>query len=216
MTFQFHTTPVTEEEKAVFTPQLAMALDKRLELHSRRIMPGLWAVTDRLNRMPRASEAVRKRRRVRYRIYGVILLILGLLLLVPGLMEPKELAAPLAVGALATVSGILYLRPRRNGPRRRERKQAEQLLAAMAGSGNGDVAFAEEGVSVRAGESLRQIPYVEMDAVIETKDLLVLSFSKASALILKKRDMIEGEPAALLPFLAERTGLAPAKIDAGM
>ena len=61
MTFQFHTTPVTEEEKAVFTPQLAMALDKRLELHSRRTMPGLWSVTDRLNSMPRASEAVLKR-----------------------------------------------------------------------------------------------------------------------------------------------------------
>ena len=31
MTFQFHTTPVTEDEQAVFPPQLAMALDTRLE-----------------------------------------------------------------------------------------------------------------------------------------------------------------------------------------
>ena len=63
MTFQFHTTPVTEDEKAAFTPQLAMALDKRLELHSRRTVPGLWSATDRLNSMSRASEAVLKRRR---------------------------------------------------------------------------------------------------------------------------------------------------------
>lgn len=94
MTFQFHTTPVTEEEKAVFTPQLAMALDKRLELHSRRTMPGLWSVTDRLNSMPRASEAVLKRRQVRYRIYGVVLLVLGLFLLIPGLMEPRNWRYP--------------------------------------------------------------------------------------------------------------------------
>ena len=213
MTFQFHTTPVTEEEKAVFTPQLAMALDKRLELHSRRTMPGLWSVTDRLNSMPRASEAVLKRRQVRYRIYGVVLLVLGLFLLIPGLMEPQELAGPLVVGALCVVSGILYLRPRRRGPSRRERRQAEQLLTAMADSGGGEVTCAAEGVSARAGKSLQQISYEEMNAIIETEDLFVLSFSKTNALILKKRDMTVGEPAAFLPFLAERTGLAPVVME---
>lgn len=213
MTFQFHTAPVTEEEKAVFTPQLAMALDKRLELHSRRTMPGLWSVTDRLNSMPRASEAVLKRRQVRYRIYGVVLLVLGLFLLIPGLMEPQELAGPLVVGALCVVSGILYLRPRRRGPHRRERRQAEQLLTTMADSGGGEVTCAAEGVSARAGKSLQQISYEEMNAIIETEDLFVLSFSKTNALILKKRDMTEGEPAAFLPFLAERTGLAPVVME---
>lgn len=213
MTFQFHTTPVTEEEKAVFTPQLAMALDKRLELHSRRTMPGLWSVTDRLNSMPRASEAVLKRRQVRYRIYGVVLLVLGLFLLIPGLMEPQELAGLLAVGALCVVSGILYLRPRRRDPHRRERRQAEQLLTTMADSGSGEVTCAEEGVSARAGKSLQQISYEEMNAIIETEDLFVLSFSKTNALILKKRDMTEGEPAAFLPFLAERTGVAPVVME---
>lgn len=209
MDFHFTATSVTAEEKAAFLPQLAWALDKRLELHSRRTMPGVWSVTDRLNRMPKAPEAVRKRRRVRYRIYGVILLVLGLFLLIPALMEPQELAVPLVVGALCVVSGILYLRPRRKGPHRRERGQAQRLLAAMADAGGGDVTFREDGVSVRAGESLQQISYGEMNAVIETEDLFVLSFSNTSALVLKKRDMTEGEPASFLPFLAERTGLTP-------
>ena len=213
MDYRFAATCVTAEEKAALQPQLAWALDRRLELHSRRTMPGMWAVTDRLNSMPRASETVRKRRRVRYRIYGVVLLGLGLFLLIPSLMEPRELAVPLAAGALCVISGVAYLRPRRRGPSRRERRQAERLLAAMADSGGGDISFDGEGVSVRAGESLRQIPYGEMNAVIETKDLFVLSFSKTSALILKKRDMAGGDPAAFLPFLAERTGLAPVVME---
>lgn len=213
MTFQFHTTPMTEEEKAVFTPQLAMALDKRLELHSRRTMPGLWSATDRLNSLPKAPAAVRRRRRSRYRIYGVLFLAMGLFLLIPSLMEPRELAIPMVVGALCVVSGVAYLRPRRKGPSRWERRQAERLLAAMADSGGGEVTCAAEGVSARAGKSLQQISYEEMNAIIETEDLFVLSFSKTNALILKKRDMTEGEPAAFLPFLAERTGLAPVVME---
>lgn len=212
MTFQFHTTPVTEEEKAVFTPQLAMALDKRLELHSRRTMPGLWSVTDRLNSMPRASEAVLKRRQVRYRIYGVVLLVLGLFLLIPGLMEPRELAIPMVVGALCVVSGVAYLRPRRKGPSRWERRQAERLLAAMADSGGADVAFDRNCVTIRTEASQRRISDTDMNAVIETEDLFVLSFSRTSALILKKKDMTAGDPAVFLHDLAERTALPTASV----
>ena len=212
MTFQFHTTPVTEDEKAVFTPQLAMALDKRLELHSRRTVPGLWSATDRLNSMSRASEAVRKRRRVRYRIYGVLFLVMGLFLLIPSLMEPQELAVPLAVGALCVVSGIVHLRPRRKGPSRREWRQAERLLTAMADAGGADVAFDRNGVTIRTGMSEQRISDTDMNAVIETEDLFVLSFSRTNALILKKRDMTEGDPAVFLHDLAERTALPAARI----
>ena len=38
--YRFAATCVTAEEKAALQPQLARALDKRLELHSRRTMPG--------------------------------------------------------------------------------------------------------------------------------------------------------------------------------
>ena len=212
MTFQFHTTPVTEDEKSVFARQLAMALDKRLELHSRRTMPGLWSATDRLNSLPKAPAAVRKRRSVRYRVYGVLFLAMGLFLLIPSLMEPQELAVPLAVGTLCVVSGIAYLRPRRKGPSRRERRQAERLLAAMADSGGADVAFDRNGVTIRTEASQRRISDTDMNAVIETEDLFVLSFSRTSDLILKKKDMTAGDPAVFLHDLAERTALPTASV----
>ena len=183
-----------------------------MELHSRKVVPKLWAVTDRLRSVPKAPEPVLRRRRVRYKIYGVILLVLGLLLLIPGLMEPEELLAPLAAGALATVSGVLYLWPRRSGPPRRELARAEKLLETLGVSENRTVVFREEGAAVQAGESIQDVPYTEFNALIETEDLYVLCFAQTGAFILRKRDMTEGEPAAFLSFLAERTGLTPAKI----
>ena len=212
MDFQFRTAEMTDDERRGLREQLARALEKRMELNSRKVMPKLWAVTDRLRSVPKAPEPVLRRRRVRYKIYGVILLVLGLLLLIPGLMEPEELSAPLAAGALATVSGVLYLWPRRSGPPRRELARAEKLLETLGASENRTVVFREEGAAVQAGESIQDVPYTEFNALIETEDLYVLCFSQTGAFILRKRDMTEGEPAAFLSFLAERTGLTPAKI----
>ena len=210
MEFRFHTTPVTEEERETLCSQLAAALSKRMELHSRRTMPGLWSATDRLNSMPKAPAAVAHRRRVRYRIYGVLFLAMGLFLLVPGLMEPRELAVPLVVGALCTGSGIAYLRPPRRGPSRRERRQAERWLTALGRSGGAEVTVDKAGAAVQTGEEVQRIPYREMNALVETDDLFLLSFSRRSALVLKKRDMTQGDPAAFLRALAERTALPAA------
>ena len=110
------------------------------------------------------------------------------------------------------MSGVLYLWPRRSGPPRRELARAEKLLETLGVSENRTVVFREEGAAVQAGESIQDVPYTEFNALIETEDLYVLCFAQTGAFILRKRDMTEGEPAAFLSFLAERTGLTPAKI----
>ena len=84
----------------------------------------------------------------------------------------------------------------------------------MADSGGADVAFDRNGVTIRTGTSQRRISDTDMNAVIETEDLFVLSFSRTNALILKKKDMTEGDPAAFLHDLAERTALPAASIPA--
>ena len=60
--------------------------------------------------------------------------------------------------------------------------------------------------------SEQRISDTDMNAVIETEDLFVLSFSRTNALILKKRGMTEGDPAVFLHDLAERTALPAARI----
>ena len=89
--------------------------------------------------------------------------------------------------------------------------RAEKLLETLGVSENRTVVFREEGAAVQAGESIQDVPYTEFNALIETEDLYVLCFAQTGAFILRKRDMTEGEPAAFLSFLAERTGLTPAK-----
>ena len=61
-------------------------------------MPGMWKAIDRLNASERAGEEELARRRKRGKVYGVLLLILGVLLLVPGVMAPGEMALQLIAG----------------------------------------------------------------------------------------------------------------------
>lgn len=52
---------ITPLDRALL-PQVQTLLAKRVELDSRRRLPKLWALTDRLNRAERAPQAVQVRR----------------------------------------------------------------------------------------------------------------------------------------------------------
>lgn len=84
---------ITPLDRALL-PQVQTLLAKRVELDSRRRLPKLWALTDRLNRAERAPQAVQVRRRRRRSILGVLYWALGLFLLLPGLMEPVSPGSP--------------------------------------------------------------------------------------------------------------------------
>ena len=216
MVLNFRLTPAQAEDVPQLRRELAQAMDKRLEVHSRQTMPGLWSLTDRLDRTPRAPEKVLKRRRVRYRIYGALLLFLGLFLLIPGLMEPKELAWPLAAGVLATFSGVRLLLPRRRGPTHRGWRQAETLLKSLTEPTAKEVEFSDAAIGIRSDDGSFQVLYEAVNALIETERLYVFSVLERSALVLQKKDLVKGDAAAFLPFLSEKTGLIPIKTDAVM
>lgn len=99
---------ITPLDRALL-PQVQTLLAKRVELDSRRRLPKLWDLTDRLNRAERAPQAVQVRRRRRRSILGVLCWALGLFLLLPGLMEPQSLLVPLLTGAAAYGAGIAAL-----------------------------------------------------------------------------------------------------------
>ena len=68
--------------------ETAELLHQRLEAESRQRCPAMWNAIDRI-RTHAAKGPARERRTVRYRIYGVFLLALGLLTLILGLMPPR-------------------------------------------------------------------------------------------------------------------------------
>lgn len=112
MEFMFQISPYRGTE---FVPQVSRALEKRTELASREKLPKLWALTDKLNSMGKAPEAVRERRRKRRVLLGLLDWLLGLFLLVPGWLSPRELLIPLLAGAAAYGAGFVILWRSRRG-----------------------------------------------------------------------------------------------------
>ena len=85
--------------------ETAELLHRHLEAESRRRCPAMWNAIDRI-RTHAAKGPVRERRTVRYRIYGVFLLALGLLTLILGLMPPRTTDV-IIVGGAVIIAGLL-------------------------------------------------------------------------------------------------------------
>lgn len=86
--------------------ELAAALEKRMEIFSRASLPGMWKKTDALNRYAARGSG---RKGVLRKILPWVLILAGLFLTIPGLMEPKELRTPLIAGAFFMLLGISSL-----------------------------------------------------------------------------------------------------------
>jgi hypothetical protein len=80
-------------------------LRQRLEAHSRQTVPGMWKLTDSIDAHT-AKGPGREKRKMRYRVYGVFLMALGVFVLALGLMEPRT-PALIWIGGFAIFAGVL-------------------------------------------------------------------------------------------------------------
>lgn len=189
------------------TPKL---LHQRLEEHSRRTVPWMWKVTDCLNAHA-ANGPVRETQRTRYRAYGVFLLALGFFALIPGLMEPRT-PALIGAGTLAIVSGILELcLARKRKPcavPKACRKEAEELLSGRRAvdwsKAQMKVCFDENGMIVSDGKKQEIVLYDKMTSIFETEHLWLLTYDGEKALLLQKKDLLEGVAEDFSCFLLHR------------
>ena len=85
--------------------ETAELLHRHLEAESRRRCPAMWNAIDRI-RTHAAKGPTREKRTVRYRIYGVFLLALGLLTLILGLIPPRTTDV-IIVGGAVIIAGLL-------------------------------------------------------------------------------------------------------------
>jgi len=183
--------------------QVADALQLHVQLQSRNTVPGIWKITDRLNQIPRVEEEVLRKRRLRQKIYGVILLALGLFLLIPGLMRPKELFVPLCVGFFSTISGLFRLLPRRKQPAKRYFHSADVLLKNRSAVQDASVTFAEGGIFL--GEE-PPVTFDRIGTLIETADCYLLTWDD-QVLLLFKQELQELSSETFSSWLAERLPL---------
>jgi len=190
--FQVHGCPPGD-----WTEQLALALEQRTQAYSRQRLPGLWRTIDKLG-TPKMPEPVLKRRRVRYKIYGVILVLLGLFLLIPGLMEPETLQVPLLAGLFATGTGILQLLPRKRYPSKTMLKQADQLLEQRRTIPDTTVHFTEHGIA----DDGAPIDFSQIEVIVEAPDLFLIAWAD-KGLVLWKQELAAGAPEDFSKWLAE-------------
>ena len=174
-------------------PQVAQMLQKRVELASRKKLPSLWKLTDKLNAVPRAPEAELKRRKERQRRWGGLLLVMGIFLFVPGVMKPQELPVPLVAGFIAIVMGMLYLR---KGDRKKKtsEKKAKQLLEKLNASMEGQklrLIFYDTELAISGAGEDKKVSYTDMECALETKDLFGIIYDN-QIIIVQKQELLLG------------------------
>jgi hypothetical protein len=185
--------------------QVAWMLQKRVELASRKKLPNLWKLTDKLSVVPRAPEVELKRRRESRRRWGGLLLVMGIFLFVPGIMKPQELPVPLVAGFFAIVMGVLYLRKddrKKNSYAKKAKKLLENMNASMENRKLrlvfDDTELAMSGV----GED-KKISYANMECALETADLFGLIYEN-QIVLLQKKELLLGTAEEFAKNLEEK------------
>lgn len=201
---------ISDYDSPALDAEVAKLFQQRLEAYSRRTLPFMWRVTDKLNAYA-AKENGREVPCGRYRIYGMILLVLGIFALVPGLMEPRTPSLIFA-GAFAILIGLLEcsLVRARKLPRIPTscQKEAKELLAGRRAVDwskiTTKVCFDETGMTVSDEKKREAISYEKITGIFETENLWLLICDGETGVLLKKKDLISGDAAAFSPYLHHR------------
>lgn len=183
-------------------PQVSKALEKRSEHLSRQRYPNMWRHIDRL---PSPSQGP-SRSRLRTRLFSVLCLAAGVILVVPGLMEPKELLVPLVAGAAAIVLGISGLWATRKNREKPFDRSARLLLEGKDQTPESPVpavSFSDQGMTLSEKGETEFVPYSDFESAWETEDVLLLVFGQRVTL-LQKQDLVQGDVASLSRLLSEK------------
>lgn len=196
-------------------PEVSVALEKRVELASRRRVPGMWKATDSLSQKGGAQQMTRGRLVYR-RVVGIALIVLGLLMLIPGLKEPEELLLPLIAGICGIAIGIHSLWSTRKKPEKETKEASAQMpekklskrfegtartfLSNLAKVGQTEVRFSEDGMQL--GEAAL-IGYQEIEYFIETPQGYLVAWG-TQATFLQKKDLQGDAGDEFCAFVSER------------
>ena len=205
---------ITQYKSEALEDEVAVSLEKQLELNSRKKLPAMWRYIDRINSRL-APKGVIKQRKILRKIYGSLLILMGVFLLVPGLMEPKELLVPLIAGLISVTTGLVCVLPRRKRSNRKFYKIAEELLAGM---GNPIDVTTETPLLVHFTAEGMKLPnnsltlYRDFQSIIEAESIFFLVWQE-KVTILQKKDLVGEGSETFLTFMEEMTGLQ--RITAG-
>jgi len=196
---------LTKYDGVAFRAQIGKALEKRTELLSREKYPNLWRCVDKLN-SKRAPEEVLGNRRGRYRVYGILLLLLGLFVLIPSLMKPKQMLIPLLVGSIAVVRGASYLRKGNKSSNAKLTafdKAAMELFKKYEKIPPDQVTIVFNDDKVLLPEDV-EINYSDIERFLITEDFFILVWNEKIT-VLQKADLSSGNVDEFIRFIIHKS-----------
>ena len=194
---------LTKYNDAVFKPQVSRALELRTELLSRDKQQKLWKFVDKMNSMKKAPEEVLKKRYVRYRIYGIILIFLGFFLLIPSVVRIKEIVIPLIWSIFAIALGLFYFRNGKKPKKVKETsfdKAAAKLFNDYKDLPSVKVIFTDD--KIQLGENIT-IEYSNIERIFMTEDLFIIIWNERIT-VLQKKDLLSSNLEEFIGFIRSK------------
>lgn len=200
---------ISNYDDTVLDAETEELLRQRLEAHSRQTVPGMWKLTDSTNAYATKGPG-REKRKEGYRIYGILLIALGIFALVPGLMEPR-IPTLICGGGLAIFAGVLEfcLVNKKKAPKvpvvcQKEAKSLLEGRRAIDWTKNlVKINFDEAGMTIFSDKVKEIISYDKIKSVFETEHLWLLVYNEKKALLLQKKDLISGHTNEFLPYIRQ-------------
>jgi len=202
---------ISEFDSENLLTQVSESLRKRTEIISRQKYAKLWKYTDMLNSSDFLSSQNLQKRKRNSKITGIICIIVGLYLFIPGIIKSEELMGPLIMGAGLIIGGILSL-----FRSIKKRKNVFDRAAEVALMQNqllqkdqiSRVIFLENEMRFEINKNNfldeEKVLYSSIDCIIEDKDIIFITYNNLYVL-LQKRDLIEGEIDAFYEFISKKT-----------
>lgn len=184
--------------------QLIEPLRKITELNSRDKMPALWKITDSLNsRKKHVSKEVINRRIKRYRIWGILIVLMSLFLFIPSVTAPKELLVPLIVSSITMVIGLFFVFSCSGSYDKKLKKSAHILIKSLENVKKYEIVFKSEGIDLNKADFVN---YNDIKLLTKTQDFYVI-FYKDSVTVFAGNTIINSSNELFEEFLFDRTGL---------
>ena len=192
--------------------EMEALLCQSLETQSRKACPKVWKITDFLNGYAEKGSDQEKRRRM-YRIYGLLLIALGIFVLIPGLVEPRS---PILIrtGMFAICVGVfafvLLLNRKKKvsfGIKIIARKCLKLFRSLDYTNQPCNLHFNENGMNIASAQEEKLIPYNQMLDIFESEHLWLLDFGdikKPMMILLQKQDLISGDPYEFMPYIRQK------------
>lgn len=209
--FQFDVTGYDSELAA----ELELALRAETERKSRDVLPKMWAVTDKMNRLQKASGGAPKPKTSSY-LLSACFICAGILLLYAGLRQPARFNVLTVFGALALFWGIVRLIPK--GSKKQDQKFKNGANALLNNLNNMDpeqrpkVTISDRGVCIRSGSEEKNMEFDSVSAAYETQNLWIFACGTAVTVV-QKADLLDSEPGEVSKFLRKRIKNRYEKLD---